>query len=235
MASTRHIRDLLDTNSTGGSPINSSTSLKIVSKYINEAKSYYENQGYTGNFSTVSGVNGKKSGWLAVFMMGDDSGAFPTYNPTSTTYDMPNTANLFLGNFPDGHGLYASESFMSTQQTMGHIDQQFGQFKNTYLTSGLRHLAHQVQFAKGTSTFANGTPFITGGTNLPGIQNQGGVGGGNLYNTYNIAFSNFRGLTKNAQFNNYIWGDTVSETTPTTGPISIGNAAVDPGGSGDSQ
>ena len=229
MASTRHIRNLLDANSTGGSPINSSTSLKIVSKYINEAKSYYENQGYTGNFSTVSGVNGKKSGWLAVFMMGDDSGAFPTYNPTSTTYDMPNTANLFLGNFPDGHGLYASESFMSTQQTMGHIDQQFGQFKNTYLTSGLRHLAHQVQFAKGTSTFTTGS-FITGGTNLPGVQNQT-----SHYITSNIAFSNFRGLTKDGQQTNYIWGDNVSETIPTTGPISIGNAAVDPGGSGDSQ
>lgn len=229
MASTRHIRDLLDATTT-----NNSTSLKIVSTYIGAVKSYYHGQGYTGNFSAVSGVNGKKSGWLAVFMMGDESGALPNYNPTSTTYDMPNTSNLFLGNFPDAHGLYASESFMSFQPTSGHTSQQFGQFHNTFANSGLRHLAHQVQFAKGTSTFTNnGTPFITGGTNLPGIQNQNGVGGGgNLYRTSGIAFSNFRGLTKNGQSNTYIWGDTLSETTPTTGPISIGDAAALPTGGG---
>ena len=107
----------------------------------------------------------------------------------------------------------------------------FGQSTSfNYSNSGLRHLAHQVQFAKGTSTINNNTPFISGGTNLSGVQNQT-----SRYVTSNIAFSNFRGLTKNAQFNNYIWGDTVSETTPTTGPISIGNAAVNPGGSGGSQ
>ena len=224
MAFTRHIRDLLDATTT-----NSSTSLKIVSTYISAAKTYWEGPpgNYTASFSTVSGVNGKKSGWLAVFMMGDDSGALPNYAPTSTTYDMPNTSNLFLGNFPDTHGVYASESFMSYQPTSGHIDQQFGQFKNTYSDSGLRHLAHQVQFAKGTRTFTNGGAFITGGTNLPGIQNQT-----SRYITSNIAFSNFRGLTKDGQQSNYIWGDNVSETTPITGPISIGNAAVDPGGSG---
>ena len=232
MASTRHIRDLLDTNSTGGSPTNSSTSLKIVSKYINAAKAYYDLLGYTGNFSTTPGVNGKKSGWLAVYMMGDESGAPPNYAPTSPTYDMPNTTNLFLGNFPDGHGLNAYDNYTNSG-TVTHLYQNFGNETGfNYSNSGLRHLAHQVQFAKGTSFFTNGTPFITGGTNLPGIQNQGGVGGGgNLYNTYNIAFSNFRGLTKDGQQSNYIWGGSVSETTPTTGPISIGNAAVNPGGS----
>jgi hypothetical protein len=49
MASTRHIRNLLDANATGGSPINSSTSLKIVSKYINAAKVYWYNNGFSAS------------------------------------------------------------------------------------------------------------------------------------------------------------------------------------------
>ena len=232
MASTRHIRNLLDANATpGGSPINSSTSLKIVSKYINAAKVYWYNNGFSAPFSGVAGT-GTQAGWNAVYLMGDSNpgGANPI------PYDTPIATNNYLGNFPDGHGLNAYDNYTNSG-TVTHLYQNFGNETGfNYSNSGLRHLAHQVQFAKGTSFFTNGTPFITGGTNLPGIQNQGGVGGGgNLYNTYNIAFSNFRGLTKDGQQSNYIWGGSVSETTPTTGPISIGNAAVNPGGSGGSQ
>ena len=225
MAYTRHIRDLLDTNSTGGSPTNSSTSLKIVSKFIGAAKNYYDTNGYSAPFSGVSGT-GTQGGWKAVYMMGDESASPPT------PYNTPNTANAFLGNFPEGHGVYAYDTYTNSG-TVTHLYQNFGNETGfNYSNSGLRHLAHQVQFAKGTSTFTTGS-FITGGTNLPGIQNQAGVGGGgNLYVTSNIKFSNFRGLTKDGQQSNYIWGGSVSETTPTTGPISIGNAAVDPGGSG---
>ena len=224
MAFTRHIRDLLDTNATGGSPINSSTSLKIVSKFIGAAKTYWYNNTFSAPFNGVAGT-GTQAGWKAVYMMGDESGTAP--NP----YNTPSIANAFLGKFPDGHGVYAYDTY-TTSGSAAHTSSLFGQSTTiTYSNSGLRHLAHQVQFAKGTSTFTTGS-FITGGTNLPGIQNQAGVGGGNLYVTSNIAFSNFRGLTKDVQQSNYIWGDNVSETIPTTGPISIGNAAVDPGGSG---
>jgi hypothetical protein len=232
MASTRHIRNLLDANAAGGSPINSSTSLKIVSKYINAAKVYWYNNGFSAPFSGVAGT-GTQAGWNAVYLMGDS-------NPGGTNpipYDTPIATNNYLGNFPDGHGLNAYDNYTNSGGVT-HLYQNFGNETGfTYNNSGLRHLAHQVQFAKGVSNWStmpiafNSSNFMTGPTGvLWGIREQVGtvIEGADLtyYKTSNIKFSDFRGLTKSAQFNDYIWGDTVSKTTYTTGQISIGDAAT---------
>jgi hypothetical protein len=235
MATTRHIRNLLDANATpGGSPINSSTSLKIVSKYINAAKVYWYNNGFSAAFSTTPGVNGTKAGWNAVYLMGDS-------NPGGTNpplYETPSATNNYLGDFPEGHGVYAYDTYTLA----GNATHQFTTFgqstTTTYSNSGLRHLAHQVQFAKGVSSWStmpvafNSSGFMTGTVLgvLWGVREQVGTTIENsdkgFYKTSNIRFSDFRGLTKDGQQSNYIWGDNVSKTTPTSGQISIGDAAT---------
>jgi hypothetical protein len=230
MASTRHIRNLLDATT-----INSSTSLKIVSKYINAAKAYWYNNGFSAAFSTTSGVNGTKAGWNAVYLMGDSN---PPLTTNPLPYDTPSNTNNYLGNFPEGHGVYAYDTYTLAGGAT-HQFTTFGQSTGfTYNNSGLRHLAHQVQFAKGVSNWStmpsafNSSNFMTGTVPgvLWGIRNQVGtvIEGQDLnnYKTSNIKFSDFRGLTKDGQQSNYIWGDNVSKTTYTTGQISIGDAAT---------
>jgi len=211
MAVKRHLRDVLDADT-----INSSNSLKIVSHWVQGAKTYLESFGYTSPFDPTGNPNGGSEGaWIAVWNMGDDQDGIPP-NPLASSFETPSIFNHYLGFFPIMHGV-----------DLDHQQPSYGDFAQTHGNSGLLHLNNVVQFGKGASSINGsiGGDFLSGGTNLPDVSAQQG--------TYNngatpIALSDFRGVQKNHVSSTFVYGDTQDETLAPNAAISVGNSATNP-------
>ena len=99
MAVKRHLRDVLDADT-----INSSNSLKIVSHWVQGAKTYLESSGYTAPFNPSVPNGGSEGAWIAVWNMGDDQDGIPP-NPLGSSFETPSIFNHYLGFFPIMHGV----------------------------------------------------------------------------------------------------------------------------------
>ena len=210
MAVKRHLRDVLDADT-----INSSNSLKIVSHWVQGAKTYLESSGYTAPFNPSVHNGGSEGAWIAVWNMGDDQDGIPP-NPLGSSFETPSIFNHYLGFFPIMHGV-----------DLDHQQQSYGDFAQIHANSGLQHLANVVQFGKGASTINGsiGGDFLSGGSNLPSVSAQQGT-----YKTgaTSIALSDFRGVQKNQLSSTFVYGDTQDETLAPNAAISVGNAATNP-------
>jgi len=224
----RRLREVLDADDpTLGSGVNDSKALNIAQIFT---RAYRDNMGtilgqnLSGPFNPSFPTGGTQAAWLAMWAMGDRE---PVVQPTPVPYQVPNSANNFLGNHPNKSGVVgAGSSFNPANGAYGGIS-------SLPLNSGLKHYAHQVQFGKGASSLNGsvGGNFLQGGGDrgfgnlnaLPPASNQE-----NNYATQDIRMSDFYGVHKTATSNNYVMGDGNDEIMLTGGPISIGDAAPDP-------
>ena len=98
----RRIREVLDADT-----VNSSTALKIAQVFVHQIKSYLQVNGYNNPIDPTNFPNGAKSGWLAVWAMGD----YTNFNPagglgaTPAPYDTPDSDNFFIGKHPNKNGI----------------------------------------------------------------------------------------------------------------------------------
>lgn len=205
-ANNRSIRDTLDAYST----VDASTNTGIATRMVDAITNYYQNVFLSGNFYGLFY-------YIGVHKMDDNN---TNFHFTLFGNDHRNYFNLV-----SGHGIDISNP-ASTNNNYGRLDG-YGAYNN--LNQGLKHYNDSVQFGKGISS---GTaPGISNTANsgyISGTSLNAVIEGNNAYRTINIKMSDFRGLTKTDPVNNnYIYnsGDGTEEIY-TTGPISVGNGAI---------
>jgi len=210
----RHIREVLDLD-----VVNASETSWITKTFIQAIKTHWEGGQYFGfydqafNPGTFGNSSGKRSGWKAVYFMGDAQGTTPSpYDDP----DPPGTGNEELGIHPNNNLVH-----------LDHTIDNYGNAAGSHANSGFKHLFHTVQFAKGASVNSLSN-FMNGGSNaMTRVAQQDGT-----YKQSNLKFSDFHGVEKNDVSNTYVYGDSISEQVVSIGAISIGDAASTGGGPG---